>query len=197
MPFITALERFANDGGMITEQLWDSDDLPNGQMIRGRPTGAAMPLCWSHAEYVELVRSYHDGVCFDRIEPAYQRYVLAPSPISHEIWGFRHPLRLIRLGKTLRLVVAAKATVVWSADGWASTNRSETTGLQALNLWFCDLPTEGLLGGSTVEFTFFWQAAQQWEGRNWQVQVHQELPVSVPVSGRDSEIQRFIGSAQY
>jgi glucoamylase len=171
MPFITALERFANDGGMITEQLWDSDDLPNGQMIRGRPTGAAMPLCWSHAEYIELVRSHHDGVCFDRIEPAYQRYVLAPLPVSREIWSFRHPLRSIRLGKTLRLVVAAKAMVVWSADRWTKANQSGTTDVQALKLWFCDLPTEVLLGGSIVEFTFFWQAAQRWEGRNWQVQV--------------------------
>ncbi len=42
---------------MITEQLWDADDLPESKMKRGLPTGAAMPLCWSHAEYVSLVRS--------------------------------------------------------------------------------------------------------------------------------------------
>ena len=63
-------------------------------MKRGCPTGAAMPLCWSHAEYISLVRSRHDGVCFDRVEPAFQRYVLqsgaerlrdlesAPSPAA-------------------------------------------------------------------------------------------------------------------
>ena len=67
MPFIRAMENFANSGGMITEQLWDTDDLPDGTMKRGQPTGAAMPLCWSHAEYVALVRSRHDGVCFDRV----------------------------------------------------------------------------------------------------------------------------------
>lgn len=50
MPWIMAMEKFANEGGMITEQLWDADDLPDGSMKRGRPTGAAMPLCWSHAE---------------------------------------------------------------------------------------------------------------------------------------------------
>ena len=43
-----------------------------------------------------------------------------------------------------------------------------------LNLWFCDLPTEELPGGAVVEFTFYWEAAQRWEGRNWQVRV-QEL----------------------
>jgi glucoamylase len=171
MPFITAMERFANDGGMITEQLWDSEDLPNGSMKRGRPTGAAMPLCWSHAEYVELVRSYHDGVCFDRIEPAFQRYVRQPLPIRIEIWGFRYPLRWIPSGRILRLVVAAKATVVWSVDGWTSITRSGTEEMSDLNLWFSDLPTEGLPSGAVVEFTFYWETAQRWEGRNWRVQV--------------------------
>ncbi len=56
-PFITAMEKFANEGGMISEQLWDADDLPDGRMKCGRPTGSAMPLCWSHAEYISLVRS--------------------------------------------------------------------------------------------------------------------------------------------
>ncbi|HUC83647.1 MAG TPA: glycoside hydrolase family 15 protein, partial [Candidatus Acidoferrales bacterium] len=74
-PFILAMENFANTGGMLTEQLWDADDVPNRCMQRGRPTGAAMPLCWSHAEYISLVRSRRDGVCFDRVEPAFQRYV--------------------------------------------------------------------------------------------------------------------------
>jgi glucoamylase len=144
-------------------------------MVRGKPTGAAMPLCWSHAEYIELVRSYHDGICFDRIEPAFQRYVRQPLPRCREIWGFRHQIRSIPLGKALLMIVAAKATLVWSADGWANTNRSETTDLDSLHLSFCDLPTEGLPGGSVVEFTFFWKTAQQWEGKNWQVQIQAPL----------------------
>jgi glucoamylase len=171
MPFITAMERFANDGGMITEQLWDSEDLSNSSMIRGRPTGAAMPLCWSHAEYVELVRSCHDGVCFDRIEPAFQRYVREPFPIRREMWGFRYPLRSIPRGRNLRIVVAAKATVVWSIDGWTSSTRSATDKVNDLNLWFTDLPTEGLPSESVVEFTFYWETAEHWEGQNWQVRV--------------------------
>ena len=98
-PFITAMEKFANEGGMISEQLWDADDLKNGGMKRGSPTGAAMPLCWSHAEYVSLVRSRHDGVCFDRVEPAFQRYVANPVPSRYEIWTLRHPLRRVPTGQ--------------------------------------------------------------------------------------------------
>src|SRR5881396_2674703 len=126
-PFIATIENFSNQGGMLTEQVWDGDDLLHARMKRGCPTGAAMPLCWSHAEYVSLVRSRHDGVCFDRVEPAYQRYVVNPVGSRYEIWSLRHPLRRISRGKILRIILAAEATIVWSTDDWARTNQSDTT----------------------------------------------------------------------
>jgi glucoamylase len=171
LPFIAALEKFANAGGMLAEQLWDADDLPDGSMKRGGPTGSAMPLCWSHAEYVSLVRSAHDGICFDRVEPAFQRYVVNPVASRHEIWTFRHQLRRMPHGKILRIIVAAGATVVWSANDWTSTTKADMTDDTALSLWFADLPTENCPGGSAIEFTFFWKAAQRWEGRNYSVVV--------------------------
>ncbi len=171
MPFISAMEKFANEGGMISEQLWDAEDLPERNMRRGLPTGAAMPLCWSHAEYVALVRSAHDGICFDRIEPAFQRYVVHPGRSRYEIWSFRHQLRQMSHGRILRIIVAAGATIVWSANDWASTNKADMTNNSALKLWFADLPTEDCPGGLVIEFTFFWKEAQRWEGRNYSVAV--------------------------
>ena len=169
MPFVAVLEKFANEGGMISEQLWNAEDL--GGMRRGLPTGAAMPLCWAHAEYLSLVRSAHDGVCFDRVEPAFQRYVVHPVASRHEIWSFRHPLRRISPGKILRLIVAADATVAWSADNWASTNRVDTSHNSALNVWSADLFTEGCPDGVVIAFTFFWKVAQRQEDRNYSVAV--------------------------
>jgi glucoamylase len=170
-PFIAAMEKFANEGGMISEQLWDADDLPDGSMRRGGATGAAMPLCWSHAEYVSLVRSRHDGVCFDRVEPAFQRYVANPVESRHEIWTLRHPLRRVPRGKILRIILAAAATIVWSTDGWGRANKSETTHESGLNLWFADLPTAEWPHGSVLTFTCFWKSDQRWQGHNWQVSV--------------------------
>ena len=169
--FIVALEKFANQGGMLSEQLWDDDDLSDGSMKRGGPTGSAMPLCWSHAEYVLLVRSQHDGICFDRIEPTYQRYVANPVPSRHEIWSLRHPIRRMPHGKILRLMVEAEATVVWSDDHWSSTKKSDTTNIDALGLWFVDFSTVNLAAGSVMEFTFFWKNDQRWEGRNYSVSI--------------------------
>jgi len=170
-PFIATMGNFANEGGMMSEQLWDADDLPEQSLRRGLPTGAAMPLCWSHAEYISLVRSAHDGVCFDRVEPAFQRFVVNPVKSSHEMWSARHPIRRVPSGKILRLIVAADAKIVWSADGWASTHQTEATQVSALNLWFADLPTKHCPEGATLEFTFFWKEAQRWMGRNYSVAV--------------------------
>ena len=35
---------------MLPEQVWDAEDLPEARMIRGAPTGSAMPLCWAHGD---------------------------------------------------------------------------------------------------------------------------------------------------
>jgi glucoamylase len=170
-PFIKALEQFANDGGMLPEQLWDDDDLASGKMKRGQPTGAAMPLCWSHAEYISLVRSYHDGVCFDRVQPAFERYVLKPVQHGHEFWTLRHQTRHIPQRKIFRIILPADATIVWSSDQWTTTHKSRTAHQTALDLWFVDLPTADYPVGTTAEFTLFWERDQRWEGRNWQVAI--------------------------
>ncbi len=169
--FISAMEKFANAGGMISEQLWDAEDLPVCGMKRGQPTGAAMPLCWSHAEYISLVRSQHDGICFDRVEPAFQRYVASPVKSHHEFWSLRHPIRRMPHGKILRIIVETEATIVWSADRWKNINKSETTNVNSLNLWFADFPTKAMPAGSAIEFTFFWKNEQRWEGKNYSVVV--------------------------
>jgi len=170
-PFIATIENFSNQGGMLTEQVWDGNDLPDARMRRGCPTGAAMPLCWSHAEYVSLVRSRHDGVCFVRVEPAYQRYVVNPVQSRYEIWTLRHPLRRVMRGKILRIILAAEAIVVWSTDNWARPNESDTTHQDELNLWFADFPAPEWPSGSVFAFTLFWKRDQRWDNRTWQISV--------------------------
>jgi glucoamylase len=168
LPFIEAMEKFANEGGMLPEQLWDADDLPDGKMKRGGPTGSAMPLCWSHAEYVSLVRSHNDGVCFDRIEPVYQRYAKARTGSTTEMWTFAHQLQRIAQGKTLRIITGKATTIHWSADQWATANDLETRDA-GFGCWFGDVPSDQLEAGARIVFTFLWQEC--WEGRDFQVAI--------------------------
>jgi glucoamylase len=175
MPYIKAMEGFTNAGGMISEQLWDSEDLPGRRTRKGQPTGAAMPLCWSHAEYISLVRSYHDGVCYDKVEPAYRRYVEEKVTAKYEIWGFRHQLKHIPEGKILRLIYSNDADLVWTDDIWIHTRRTKSERNKLLNLWYADLEVNELKSGDTIEFTFFWKVPHKWEGRNYKVIIESKI----------------------
>jgi glucoamylase len=170
-PFITTIEDFSNEGGMLTEQIWDGPDLPHARMKPGCPTGAAMPLCWSHAEYISLVRSRHDGVCFHRVEPAYQRYVVNPVVNRYEMWTLRHPMRRMPHGRILRIILAEQATITWTTDVWQRTNKSKTLHQERLSLWFADFPTAEWPVGSVFVFTIFWERDQRWENRNWEINI--------------------------
>lgn len=173
-PFIETMERSANVGGLLPEQLWDADDLPDAKMLRGRPSGSAMPLCWSHAEYLSLVRSARDGRVFDRVEPAFQRYVVGGKrDCTHEMWTLRHRTRRVPAGRTLRLIVQAPAVVHWTMDGWASVRTSDTAPADFGGLHFFDLPASELFagGGQGVEWTFFWKEDNRWQGENFRAEV--------------------------
>ena len=73
---LSAIETFASDSGMIPEQVWDVDDIPERGLYFGRPSGSAMPLGWAHAEYLKLRRSIRDGRVFDMPPHTVARYVV-------------------------------------------------------------------------------------------------------------------------
>ena len=168
---IATMEDFSDQGWMLTEQICGGDDLPLARMKRCAPTGAALPLCWSHAVSVALVRSRHDGVCFDRVEPAYQRYVANPVQSRYEIWNLRHSLRNVSRGKILRIILPAKATAVWSTDNWARTNNSQTMHEDALNIWFADVQTTDCTVGYVFVLTLVWRRYHQCVMHKWKVYI--------------------------
>jgi glucoamylase len=155
---------------MLPEQLWDAKDLPERNLKFGGPTGSAMPLCWAHAEYISLIRSRHEGVCFDRIEPAYQRYAKKQSSGHMEMWTFAHQPDQMRKGKGLRIITEQSAKIHWSVNGWATASDLET-GSCGLGIHWADLPTANLPAGAIVAFTFYWTEASRWEGRDFSVAV--------------------------
>ena len=69
-----ALQGSASEGGLLPEQVWDTDDIPERELFRGRPSGSAMPLVWAHGEHVKLLRSLRDGRVFDMPPQVERRY---------------------------------------------------------------------------------------------------------------------------
>ncbi|MBI3049295.1 MAG: glucan 1,4-alpha-glucosidase [Acidobacteria bacterium] len=123
---IETMERFGNDGGMIPEQVWDADDMPERGLRNGKGTGSATPLVWAHAEYLMLLRSKRDGQPFERVQPVYDRYVRRQAHSSLQLWHVNFPVPAIAVHERLRLQVDAPAMVHWSADGWTTVHDART-----------------------------------------------------------------------
>ncbi|QDV85831.1 glycoside hydrolase family 15 protein [Planctomycetes bacterium TBK1r] len=168
-PYIKAMEGFASDGGLLAEQLWDADDIPEHELFFGSPAGSAMPLCWAHAEYISLVRSQKDGACFDRIEPVYQRYAHGNPNSDLEFWTFAHQPMRIAKGKSLRIVCETAGSVHWSFDDWA-TRQDTTMKPNEFGLFSADIPCDSLGKGGAITFTFHWDD-ERWEGQDYVVAI--------------------------
>jgi glucoamylase len=167
-----ALEAFANIGGMISEQVWDSDDIPEKELFCGRPSGSAMPLVWAHAEYLKLLRSLRDGQVFDTPPQPAQRYIEDQVGSPYAIWRFNHKARSMPQGQTLRIEVLAPATVHWTADGW-DTSHDVTAGDTGLGIYVANLDTSGLPADASVTFTFYWSQEDRWEETDVSVRIEE------------------------
>ncbi|HEX5464294.1 MAG TPA: glucan 1,4-alpha-glucosidase [Burkholderiales bacterium] len=162
---------FANDGGMIPEQIWDALDIARKELFYGRPSGSAMPLVWAHAEYVKLLRSLREKRVFDMPPQTAERYLTKRTGSSLAFWRFNHKTHSFPAGRTLRIETLAQATVHWSGDGWRTTHDT-TTQDTGLGVHKADLPTQPLAHGATVKFTFFWHDAARWEGTDFEILVN-------------------------
>jgi glucoamylase len=162
---------FANDGGMLPEQIWDAPDIPDKELFYGRPSGSAMPLVWAHGEYLKLLRSLHEKRVFDMPPQTTERYLTNHAGSALAFWRFNHKTRAFAAGRTLRIETLAEATVHWSDDGWRTTHDALTQDT-GLGVHKADLPTASLARGATVKFTFFWHAAERWEGTDFEILVN-------------------------
>ncbi len=167
---LETLEAFANAGGMIPEQIWDADDIPERELYFGRPSGSARPLVWAHAEYIKLRRSLKDGRVFDMPLQTIQRYQAEQTDSPYAIWRFNQKAQTIPAGKTLRVEVLAPAVVRWSTDGWETAHDAETHDV-CLGMHIVVLPASDLEAGASLTFTFYWLETDRWEGADSVIRV--------------------------
>ena len=148
---LRAMAGFANEGGMIPEQVWDSAAIPEKGLHPGRPSGSSMPLAWAHAEYLKLRRSLADGRAFDTPPQTTQRYLVEKVESPFMIWRPDHRRRVIPAGKVLRVEVTEPAMVRWGFDGGPG-DRETPTRDTGLGVHVADLPTSSLPSGGSIHF---------------------------------------------
>ncbi|MET0243554.1 MAG: glycoside hydrolase family 15 protein [Flavitalea sp.] len=162
------MESFAVNG-LLPEQVWDTDAIPEKNLYPGLPTGGAMPLTWAHAEYIKLATSIAEGRIYDLPKPIFDRYVVNKTQSNLRIWRFNRQAKFAEAGKTLRVELLAPAIVKWSDDNWETSKETATIDSE-LGLHIADLPivTESC---SSIQFTFCWKETNKWEEKNFTVNV--------------------------
>lgn len=161
---------FSNEGGMIPEQIWDSPDIKDKELLFGKPSGSAMPLVWAHAEYVKLARSLHDGRIFDMPAQTYERYVKNTNVSDLVLWRYNHKCRMISEGKTLRIETLSPAVIHWSNDEWRTSKDMNAVDI-GIGSYIADLDTSRCTAGQKIVFTIYWSESRRWEGVDFTIDV--------------------------
>jgi glucoamylase len=168
-PYLDAMTQMTGVGGLLPEQVWDSAAIPERGLYPGRPSGSAMPLVWTHAEFIKLALSLVAGTPVDRPAHTWARYGGRRPRLSYVLWQPRQRVRQLLAGQELRLLMPEPAVVHWGTNGWRDLADVPTDDWGLGHV--ARLPTMGLVAGDHIDFTFYWTARAQWEGENFQVEV--------------------------
>jgi glucoamylase len=170
LPYLRAMSAMAGRCGLIPEQIWDADPIPERFLYPGKPTGSAMPLVWAHAEFIKLAMSCSLGRPGDRPQAVWERYRGKRPQPTHAMWAPRFPVAEIHAGQTLCVCLPAPARVHFGIDGWKRI-ADVTASDSGLGLYAAELPTAPLQPGERVQFTCYWTGPSAWEGRDYEVEI--------------------------
>jgi glucoamylase len=168
LPFIIAMTRMASPGGMLPEQIWDAAPIPARGLEPGRPTGAAMPLAWTHAEFLKLVTSRMLGRPVDRPKAAWARYRGVRPALTRVMWCEHAPAAELPAGCALTVALQQAGTVHWGVNGWHEL-RDQATTASSLGLHVVAIDTARLRAGDRIDFTF--RRGSDWVGTDFQIRV--------------------------
>jgi glucoamylase len=177
LPYLEAMAAMASPGGMLPEQVWDQTPIAERRLLPGRPTGAAMPLAWAHAEFAKLWFSRHLGRPVDRPAAVWKRYKGRPLPACRAFWWEHAQISRFPSGALLTVATPRPAVIRWGIDGWQQVTEvaAEDTGL---GFFAATLATQPLLPGQRADFTIRWLDDGHWIGRDWKIFVCSPVPVA-------------------
>jgi glucoamylase len=150
LKMLRTMARQTSSCGMLPEQVWNAEDIPERELFNGKPTGSGMPLAWAHAEYVKLLRSLQEGFVWDMPSATRSRYLEQGTRSAITIWTPKENRTWICTGKKLQVMMECAGVVRWAGPDQA---RGEIAlQRRALGFFTAVLPTENFSAGSRVEF---------------------------------------------
>lgn len=166
--YLQTMIEMTGPGGLIPEQVWDADPIPERYLYPGRPSGSAMPLVWAHGEFLKLLAAKTDGRPSERLEAVEARYGGKRPKAGQWHWRRNSPFTVCPTGRDLLIEGAEPFVLHFGRDGWDSVEE-RTAEPTAFGLYGVRLRAEELKEVSRLVFTFRYPEREAWEGRNYQV----------------------------
>ena len=170
LPYLGAMAAMAGRGGMLPEQVWDADPLPERRLYPGSATGSAMPLVWAHAEFIKLAHSRAAGHPVDRPDAVWRRYAGQRPQPGLAVWTPGAPVETIFPGEDLCICLPRPASVHFRSGDDTDSITIETTPA-GLGLHRATLPTETLDTGDVVHVSIEADTADETLQGNYRIEV--------------------------
>jgi glucoamylase len=175
LEYLQTMLRCASPGGLLPEQVWDSEPIPDRGLFPGRPSGSAMPLLWAHAEFVKLLVARERGRPIELLAAIEERYgainaasgLLAEAagprpPDPTPAWHWRMDVPIVRLpaGRDLLIEDLVPFSLHFGFDGWKGVGDRPAVA-QPFSIWAARLSAEELSHAAELNFTRRYQGG--WE----------------------------------
>jgi glucoamylase len=149
--YLHTIHRCASPGGLLPEQVWDADPIPARGLFPGRPSGSAMPLVWSHAEFLKLLIARDRGRPIELLDVVGKRYGKKTPRSKRTRWRTETPVASLERGRTLLIEDGQPFTLHCGWDGWQSVEDLQSEPLP-FGLWGVEIAPERQVGRSALNF---------------------------------------------
>jgi glucoamylase len=166
--YLRTMWRCSSIGGLLPEQVWDAAPIAELGLEPGRPSGSAMPLLWSHAEFLKLLIARESGRPIELLQVVEQRYrCTAPKYAARAAgaWHWRDEVPVLQheAGRALLIEDRNPFTLHFGFDGWQRVEERPAQE-QPFGLWAVRLSAAELTGPEQLNFTRRYD--ERWEGRD-------------------------------
>ena len=168
LPYLETMARMTGPWGLLPEQVWDSDPIPERELFPGKPAGSAMPLIWAHAEFLKLLVARESGRPLELLESVWGRYRgLRPAAATWH-WRDEVPISVLPSGRSLVVEHRRPFSLHVGFDGWKRVEDIESQPL-GLGMHGVRLDARHLASAANLQFTRLFPDENRWEGIDHQV----------------------------
>ncbi|WDR06479.1 glycoside hydrolase family 15 protein [Devosia rhodophyticola] len=167
-PYLAAMAKMTGPGGLIPEQVWDRDALPDRGLSPGKPSGSAMPLVWAHGEFLKLlacITTKRPTELLDEVESRYGGNI-PEAAVWH--WREKSPFNSAPRDRDVNIEAAEPFVLHLTRDDWQ--NKEEIgSSPGAFGMHIVTLTNEQIADTGEMKFTFFYPDRKVWREKDFAI----------------------------